>query len=193
MSLSGYPRLPHYPQRPFAPGSGTSLPLLPKVPQPTALLLHPPLPGSFLPMLSPNPSSIRPLTQKCNLSISTFQRWVSEVDISLRDPCLPPAKPKAQLRPYGCSFSRSPVSRKYPTSPEAGTAWHSPAWSREGAQHGHSNLWVGATRAAGRRVGRGLALRARQLVHQLQLPFQGALDQQGYGVKQLSVLGRTSP
>lgn len=85
--------------RPFAPGSGTSLPLLPKVPQPSALLLHPPLPGSFLPMLSPNPSSIRPLTQKCNLSISTFQRWVSEVAISLRDPCLPPAKPKAQLRP----------------------------------------------------------------------------------------------
>lgn len=138
-------------------------------------------------MLSSNPSSIHPLTQKCNLSIPAIQLCVPEVDISLRDTWLPLAKPKAQLKPWGCSFSRFPVSRKHPTSPEAGTAWHSPARPGEGAQHGHSNLWVGATRAAGRTEGRGLAPWACQLVHQLQLPLQGALDQQRYGVKQLSV------
>lgn len=54
---------------------------------------------------------------------------------------------------------------------------------------GHSNLWVGGTPAGGGREGRGLAPWACQLVHQLQLPVQGALDQQGDGVKQLSVLG----
>ena len=59
----------------------------------------------------------------------------------------------------------------------------------EGTAQGHSNLWVGASQAGGRREGRGLAPWACQLVHQLQLPLQGALDQQGYGVKQLPVLG----
>jgi hypothetical protein len=54
---------------------------------------------------------------------------------------------------------------------------------------GYNNLWVGVARAGGGREGRGLAPWACQLVHQLQLPLQGALDQQGDGVKQLSVLG----
>lgn len=85
-----------------------------------------------------------------------------------------------------------------------GTRWagHTPSHPRSTAQHGttrqgqrkehvtgHSNLWVGVAQAWGRREGRGLAPWACQLVHQLQLPLQGALDQQGDGVKQLSVLG----
>lgn len=57
---------------------------------------------------------------------------------------------------------------------------------------GHSNLWFGAAWAASQREGRCLAPRACQLVHQLQLPLQGALDQQGYGVKQLFVLGASA-
>lgn len=124
------------------------------------------------------------------ISVSLPSKYVFQGLISAcRNPRLPPAKPEAQLEALRLFLLQLPSGQETPpTSPEARHHMAQP-----GTALGHSNLWVGAARAADGREGRGLAPGACQLVHQLQLPFQGALDQQGYGVKQLSVLGRTSP
>lgn len=172
-------------QRPLS--LGLAPPLLHALSQPPLLVQGLSHQGSLQTRLHPSILSLRVPSQH-----PSFQLCDPEPGLRRRDTPVPPAEPEAQLRPSGCSFSRPPARRTRPTSQKQ--AQHGTARrAREGAQRGHSNLWVGATRAAGWREGRGLALWACQLVHQLQLPLQGALDQQGYGVKHLSVLGRTSP